>query len=1226
MALTNLGKTGLNLREQDLLDRILVGSTDPSGVVSSNIGDLYLVPSIPDLFINMDGITTWKNISSLVELEVDDSAYNTLQKIVDKLKASELAISEIQVSDIADLQDYLDNLSVSDIQNLQPALDGKVDKVAGKGLSTNDFTIAYRNDVDSNTSHRARTDNPHGVSKSQVGLGNVNNTSDLSKPISTLQQVAFDTKVDKVTGKELSDNNYTDEDKSTVINASSHMDSENNPHGVTDTQLGLGTGHYREPLSTTTELSALPQDDLVEGERRYVAADNSDYFYFPDVLTGDLAPDDQTGGLGFWVKSSADADLSGYVSKTESETISGAKVFTAEHTIFQGSSVDRYVRFAESVGQFNGAFLQYEGSTNKFHIGVHIPETSDTADDTKVITIQRSNGYIGINKTSPTTEFDLVGSAAISGNLTVVDEAYSESSWNSNLQVPTKNAIRDYFVANKSFYTSNGTLTGTRTIAMDGNQIIFSNDGGATNPEKIIYFNSGRIGVGGINPWSSSSQITNEPAYPLQTPGVATYGLTFKPNGTVQSDGISPVVFFASLVSGGASDGYVMTTKNFKDDVTVWNIESVGNSIYDDSGRQTESTVGLRNDFTGGEYRVFDLFNNDYGGVSSVAEAQGFVAIHGGGATPKKVGLWRYDGTTYSPMWVLDGSNVFTFSIGVNVPDEVYSGSWDGSTEVPTKNAIFDLIDNFSPSVDIADINATGTASASTYLRGDGVWATVTASAAWGAISGTLTDQTDLVAKFGEYLPLSGGTVTGNLFAPSFRVQGTGTGISNTGVLAVYESDGTTRQGYIGFGSGSSSDFIWYNDVGSNYLRLLDDGGVNGLAYNYSGGTGVVYHTGNSGGLVNTGSTSQTKTGGLAAQTLTTTNSGDGATLLTFNFERPWRFSQEGTGSGAVLGLQDLNGSKSFNILDPSGNRNHSFSSSGNYDLTGDIEMSKEKPILTLHSTKNGNWEVGETLSEIIFYGADGSSNGANTRGAIKLSSLDVFGIRFNMDFYTGNNNDPELGLRIGYDKNITAYGTISAEGSISSSGDMTCSSIYASGVNSYSVVRQYINTSSAAHQRMDAREEGSQARMHWYGITTSGSTGAALHSFFNGSSYNAFTAATSGMVFDKSVTAPNFILSSDIRLKKNIKTLTGDELNLNWVDFDWKDTGESQLGLIAQEVEKINPRFVNTNEKGFKSVKYIDVFVAKMAEKDRKDRDKDAKIKSLETRVSKLEKFLNLN
>ena len=47
--------------------------------------------------------------------------------------------------------------------------------------------------------HEDDTNNPHSVTKSQVGLGNVDNTSDADKPVSTDQQTALDGKVDKTT-------------------------------------------------------------------------------------------------------------------------------------------------------------------------------------------------------------------------------------------------------------------------------------------------------------------------------------------------------------------------------------------------------------------------------------------------------------------------------------------------------------------------------------------------------------------------------------------------------------------------------------------------------------------------------------------------------------------------------------------------------------------------------------------------------------------------------------------------------------------------------------------------------------------------------------------------------------------------------------------------------------------------------------------------------------------
>lgn len=49
------------------------------------------------------------------------------------------------------------------------------------------------------SAHAARTDNPHSVTKGQVGLGNVDNTADMDKPVSIQQKAALDAKQDKLT-------------------------------------------------------------------------------------------------------------------------------------------------------------------------------------------------------------------------------------------------------------------------------------------------------------------------------------------------------------------------------------------------------------------------------------------------------------------------------------------------------------------------------------------------------------------------------------------------------------------------------------------------------------------------------------------------------------------------------------------------------------------------------------------------------------------------------------------------------------------------------------------------------------------------------------------------------------------------------------------------------------------------------------------------------------------
>ena len=81
-------------------------------------------------------------------------------------------------------------------------------------------------------------------------------------------------------------------------------------------------------------------------------------------------------------------------------------------------------------------------------------------------------------------------------------------------------------------------------------------------------------------------------------------------------------------------------------------------------------------------------------------------------------------------------------------------------------------------------------------------------------------------------------------------------------------------------------------------------------------------------------------------------------------------------------------------------------------------------------------------------------------------------------------------------------------------------------------------------------------------------------------------------------ITAANFILSSDERKKTKIADLTCDNVDVAWKSFEMKDNeGEYRTGVIAQELEQKHPEFVNTDDEGYKTVKYIDLLIAKIAE-----------------------------
>ncbi len=72
----------------------------------------------------------------------------------------------------------------------------------------------------------------------------------------------------------------------------------------------------------------------------------------------------------------------------------------------------------------------------------------------------------------------------------------------------------------------------------------------------------------------------------------------------------------------------------------------------------------------------------------------------------------------------------------------------------------------------------------------------------------------------------------------------------------------------------------------------------------------------------------------------------------------------------------------------------------------------------------------------------------------------------------------------------------------------------------------------------------------------------------------------------------------SDARYKKNIEKLNGaleNVLKIQGVTYNWRQNefpersfgSQTEIGFIAQDLEKIYPELVNTNDEGYKSVQY---------------------------------------
>lgn len=97
--------------------------------------------------------------------------------------------------------------------------------------------------TDALAAHKADTSNPHSVTKIQVGLSNVDNTSDANKPVSNAQATAIaDAKSAGTTAQ---------------TSIANHIADKANPHSVTKAQVGLGnvdnTSDLNKPVSTATQ-------------------------------------------------------------------------------------------------------------------------------------------------------------------------------------------------------------------------------------------------------------------------------------------------------------------------------------------------------------------------------------------------------------------------------------------------------------------------------------------------------------------------------------------------------------------------------------------------------------------------------------------------------------------------------------------------------------------------------------------------------------------------------------------------------------------------------------------------------------------------------------------------------------------------------------------------------------------------------------------------------------
>ena len=308
------------------------------------------------------------------------------------------------------------------------------------------------------TSHIGNTSNPHSATKAQVGLSNVDNTTDLLKPISTATQSALNLKVDKITGKSL----LLDTEITRLSNISSGankvIDSTTNgnilidnvetnvyihptgtnPHGTTKADVGLGSADntsdsVKNVLSATKLTTARTINGVnFDGSTNITVADNTKLALSGGTMVAPITYNDTsqyilnlagypTWGL-YWNTTDNAFDFhAGGVSKVKLDLQNGSVTSSVFNGVLNGNSstASKLVipRTIALTGDITGG-VSFDGSGD-------ISIVSTIVDDSHNHIIQNIDGLQTAldGKATPTNITDSINAIKIGGNNLILDTA-----------------------------------------------------------------------------------------------------------------------------------------------------------------------------------------------------------------------------------------------------------------------------------------------------------------------------------------------------------------------------------------------------------------------------------------------------------------------------------------------------------------------------------------------------------------------------------------------------------------------------------------------------------------------------------------------------------------------------------------------------------------------------------------------------------------------------------
>jgi hypothetical protein len=241
-------------------------------------------------------------------------------------------------------------------------------------------------------------------------------------------------------------------------------------------------------------------------------------------------------------------------------------------------------------------------------------------------------------------------------------------------------------------------------------------------------------------------------------------------------------------------------------------------------------------------------------------------------------------------------------------------------------------------------------------------------------------------------------------------------------------------------------------------------------------------------------------------------------------------------------------------------------------DVAGDFYINGTGGL----NQSSSSYSVGSGIRELFRVGSSNLTTGGTfslsaTRGGFVHSSLWAWSTTHNA---TGQGTLTQLSS--GQYSNINVYLDVAGDGSAIISADWGAAQGY--GLSVQKMAGGALDMSAYGTDWTTANAAYTRARS----VTTIANGFQTVNGSFSGN-----------VIAAGSVTAASYVTTSDRRLKKNIMTIDDSLkkiLALHGVEFDWKVNGQHEVGLIAQEVEKIEPALVIMRADGFKGVKYSNI------------------------------------